>query len=78
MPPPLQLSFTEWEARFLIEALKVLETKWEEHIDASADEDEQADYGNDLVFLSEMKDRVIDAATSVYGEKVARISRKLL
>ncbi len=71
----LQIPLSEWDARFIIEALKELERKWEAIIDASADEDVQADYGNNLVFLSETKDRFTDAAKSLFGEKVARFDR---
>ena len=71
MPNDLQISLNDWDARFIIEALKELETKYERINETSPDEDEQAEYGNDLVILGDTKDKFIAAASAVFGEQIA-------
>ncbi len=71
MSSELQISLHEWDARLIIEALQELEKKYERMNETSPDEDEQAEYGNDLVILGDTKDKVIAAAAAVFGEQIA-------
>ena len=75
MPQDLQIRLTAWDAQLMIEALKELETKWQHIHETSSDEDEQADYGNDLAVLMITKDRLIKAATEVFGASIASFDR---
>ncbi len=67
----LQICLNEWDARFIIQALKELEAKWQHINETSRDEDEQAEYGNDLAALFETENHFTEAATQVFGESVA-------
>ncbi len=71
----LKLDFTEWDARLVIEALKELETKWETISRTSLDEDEQAEYGNDLMILTDTREKIVEAAKRVYGESISTFDR---
>ena len=71
----LQICLSEWDARLIIEALKELEAKWQHINETSHDEDEQAEYGNDLAALFETKSHFTQAATQVFGESVATFDR---
>ena len=78
MPSQLQILLNEWDARLIIEALKEMEARWQVINEHSTDEDEQAEYGNDLVILGETKDKVIEAAAGVFGEQIAFRNRTAL
>ena len=78
MTSHLQISLNEWDARLIIEALKEMEAKWQAINEHSPDEDEQAEYGNDLVILGETKDKVIEAAADVFGKQIAFRNRTAL
>jgi len=71
----LRLELTEWDARLVIAALKELEAKWETISRTSPDEDEQAEYGNDLMILTDSKEKIVEAAKLVYGESIATFDR---
>ena len=71
----LKLDLTEWDTRLVIEALKELETKWETISRTSLDEDEQAEYGNDLMILTDSKEKITKAATLVFGKSIAAYDR---
>ena len=71
----LRLELTEWDARLVIEALKELETKWETISRTSHDEDEQAEYGNDLMILTDSKEKIVEAAKAVFGDSIATFDR---
>jgi hypothetical protein len=46
--PVLEFELNGWEARFLLEACRTLHSEWLKAAHATTDEDEQADYSNDL------------------------------
>ncbi len=71
----MQICLDEGDARFIIEALKELEAKWQHINETSSDEDEQAEYGNDLVALYETKEQFTKAAIAVFGKSVATFDR---
>ena len=71
----MNISLTNWEARFIIEALKQLEAKWLDINHTTEDEDEQAEYANDLSPLGLTKDRFISEATKVFGKSIATYDR---
>ncbi len=71
----LQICLNEWDARFIIQALKELETKWQHINETSQDEDEQAEYGNDLVALFETESHFTQAATQAFGESITTFDR---
>ena len=71
----LKLDLTEWDTRLLIEALKELEAKWETISRTSLDEDEQAEYGNDLMILKDSNEKIVETAQRVFGESIATYNR---
>jgi hypothetical protein len=75
MAKELKVCLNEWDARLIIQALAELETKWQHINETSPDEDEQAEYGNDLVILGETKDGFVEAAVQAFGESITTFSR---
>ena len=52
----MTLNLNAWEMKFVLEALRTLEAKWNAAIDETEDEDNQSDYGNDLAQPQHMQD----------------------
>ncbi len=69
------IDLTEWDCRNVLEALCTLEQKWLEIIHNSADQDEQAEYGNDLALLRYTKDRLREQALKEFGPSVTDFNR---
>jgi hypothetical protein len=57
MSDQLKLEIDSYDARFILEALKDLSDKWHRINQTTTDEDEQADYGNDVMFLDSRRER---------------------
>ena len=74
----MTIELTEWDSRNILEALCALEQKWLEIIENSSDEDEQADYGNDLALLRYTKDRIRDASVKAFGPSVSTFDRSMV
>jgi hypothetical protein len=75
---PFSASFTEWEARVILEALTHEEERLREAIAVSQDEDEISDLDNDLVQLRSTLDRFKDAAVNRFGPGVANFDKGAL
>ncbi|MBV9679892.1 MAG: hypothetical protein JO185_26390 [Acidobacteriaceae bacterium] len=71
----LNICLTEWQTRIILEALNELEKKWQHINQTTQDEDEQADYANDLVELSMTKRHVTEAAVQVFSRSVTNFDR---
>ncbi|MDQ2710948.1 MAG: hypothetical protein M3Y24_01730 [Acidobacteriota bacterium] len=65
-------------SRNVLEALCTLEQKWANVIHNSTDENEQAEYGNDLALLRLTRDRIRDQAVKAFGSSVAAFDRSLV
>lgn len=65
----------DWEARFLLEACRTLQAEWFKAAHATADEDEQADYSNDLGQLEIVERRLEQEACKAFGPQVKAFSR---
>lgn len=74
----MKLELQHWEARLLIEACRELERQWTGIVYTTQDEDQQADYGNDLAELKIVRDHVIKDASEVFGTDIATFSREPL
>lgn len=74
----LNLAVVESEARLLVEALRTLEQQWAKVCATSDDPDEIADYGNDLIELRLLLERIEGEATTQFGQDVLNTSRELL
>lgn len=72
----LDLAFNE--AKLVLEALQSLEEKWARICETSTDDDEVADYGNDLVELRLLQTSTRAAAISAFGKNVANFDRTAL
>ena len=72
----MMLELNSWEARFVLEALRTLDAKWNATIDATDDEDIQSEYGNDLAQLQIVHERFEAAACKEFGPGVREFSRE--
>ena len=75
---PLTVELTRWEAQRILEALTELDAKWANICQTSEDEDEIADYGNDLIELRLTLKSLKAQAIEAYGPGVANFSREPL
>lgn len=71
----LNLDLTHWQAQRILEALTELDAKWANICQTSDDEDEIADYGNDLIELRMTLEAVKSKAIEVFGAGVANFDR---
>ena len=72
----LQLELDSYDARFILEALQGLSDKWRQINQTTADEDEQADNGNDLILLASRRERIERLAVEVFGPQIKDFSRE--
>ncbi len=72
----MMLDLNRWEAKIVLEALHTLDTQWNAAIDATDDEDVQAEYGNDLAQLQLVHERIAAAACAEFGPGVREFSRE--
>lgn len=71
----LNLELTRWQAQRILEALTELDQTWAHICQTSNDEDEVADYGNDLIELRMTLELVKTKAVDVFGPGVANFDR---
>jgi len=50
--------------------------KWHHINQTTTDEDEQADYGNDVIFLDSRRERIERLAVEAFGPKIKNFSRE--
>ncbi len=74
----MSMELLHWEASLVLQALAELEQKWKAICNTTTDEDEQADYANDLVELQMTKDAFQKQAIAVFGEGVVNFDRSPL
>lgn len=74
----LELPLIASEAKLLLEALAELEGKWLQICESSEDEDEIADYGNDLIELRLLRDKLKATAVPAFGPGVENFDRTSL
>jgi len=72
----LDFELNDWEARFLLEACRRLSAEWLRAAHATTDEDEQADYSNDLGQLEIVQRRLEHEACKAFGPHVKEFSRE--
>jgi len=72
----IEFELNDWEARFLLEACRTLHRQWLTAAHAATDEDEQADYSNDLGQLEIVQRRLEQAACKAFGAQVNEFSRE--
>jgi hypothetical protein len=70
------LKLSRKAARYVLEALQMLENKWLEINHTSTDEDEQADYGNDALDLHGTRESIQSQAVEAFGPGVTNFSRE--
>ena len=78
MSDQLKLEVDSYDARFILEALKEMSDKWRHINRTTADEDEQADYGNDVMFLDSRRERIERLAVEAFGPQIKNFSREPL
>jgi hypothetical protein len=74
----MTLDLTFSDAKLVLEALQLLEEKWALICETSSDEDEVADYGNDLVELRLLQASTRESAVSAFGQNVTNFDRTTL
>ena len=74
----MNLDLTFSDAKIVLEALQLLEEKWSKICDTSADEDEVADYGNDLIEVRLLLASTHESAVAAFGKNVTNFDRTLL
>jgi hypothetical protein len=77
-PKPALLTFqlSHHDTRFILEALKMLEEKWQ-HINlTTTDEDEQAEYGMDAIDLHATRTSFESQAIAAFGRTITNFSRE--
>jgi len=76
MSDQLKLELDSYDARFILEVLRELSDKWRHINQTTTDEDEQADYGNDVMFLDSRRERIEGLAVEAFGPQIKNFSRK--
>ena len=71
----LTVELLEWEVRLMLRAMAELEAAWAKRCATSGDEDEVAEYGNDLTELRIAKESFEDKATAAFGTDVTTFDR---
>jgi hypothetical protein len=74
----LDFELNDWEARFLLEACRTLHAQWLKAAHATLDEDEQADYSNDLGQLEIVQRRLEQESCKIFGPQVKEFSREAI
>jgi hypothetical protein len=75
-PTSITVSLSWNDTRFILEALQMMHDKWLEINRTTTNEDEQADYGNDLMSLRGTLDSLQRQAVSTFGTDVLNLSRE--
>jgi hypothetical protein len=70
MSDQLKLELDSYDARFILEVLRELSDKWRHINQTTTDEDEQADYGNDVMFLDSRRERIEGLAVEAFGPQI--------
>jgi hypothetical protein len=74
----MKIDLTEWDCRNILEALCALEQKWLQIIENSTDDDERAEYGNDLALLRYTRDNIREEAMKAFGPSATTFDRSLV
>jgi hypothetical protein len=74
--PTMTLTLTQNDARYVLEALQMLEEKWLHINRTSSNEDEQADYGMDALDLHGTHEAIQREAVKAFGSGVTNFSRE--
>jgi len=75
----MMYDFDNWRANMVLEALHALDEKWTAIKDAAAadgDEDTAADYGNDMMRLSILREGFEAKAIEAFGANIANLACK--
>jgi hypothetical protein len=69
----MNIELQEWQARYLLEAMRALEKEWRDTA-AHGDEDTAADLGNDMMRLTAVHDHVEREAVKAFGANVTQFN----
>jgi hypothetical protein len=67
----MNIELQEWQARYILEALRALEQQWRDTA-AKSDEDTAADIGNDMIRLTAAHDHIEREALKAFVPAVAQ------
>lgn len=74
----MDFELNDWEARSLLEACRALQSQWLAAAHAAQNEDEQADYSNDLGELELVQQRLEQQACVAFGPQINSFSRETI
>lgn len=74
----ITLDLVESEAKIMLEALIEMESRIQKVCDSSEDEDEIADFGNDLIEVRLLLKPFKEKAVNRFGENIINFSREAL
>jgi hypothetical protein len=74
----LNLELTESELKIILESLSELQSKFLGICDSSDDEDEIADYGNDLIEVRLLLNSLKEKSIEKFGSQILNFSREQL
>lgn len=74
----ITIELAESEMKMLLWALSETDSAWSHICTTSNDEDQVADYGNDLIQLRAVRARLTAEATAVFGAHVREFGRETL
>ena len=77
-PKPILLTvqLSHHDTRFILEALKMLEEKWQQINLTTTDEDQQAEYGMDAIDLNATHTSLESQAIAAFGPTIINFSRE--
>lgn len=71
----MEAMLSDWETRYVLEALSKEMVRLKKINSESEDEDEAADAGNDFMEISGLFERLSTKATKTFGEQILNFSR---
>jgi len=75
-PTLLTVQLNHHDARFILEALQMLEEKWLHINQTTTDEDEQAECGMDAIDVHALRESLQTQAIEAFGANVTNFSRQ--
>jgi hypothetical protein len=70
----MNIEIQEWQARYILEALRSLERQWGDTAATCNDEDVAADVGNDMIRLTAAHDYLEREAVKAFGPNITKFS----
>ncbi len=73
----MTITLGRWRTRWILEALRSLDDKWEGSLKDTVDEDLHADVGMDIAKLHMLQEELEEAAAKAFGPDIKTFSREV-